>query len=383
MPKKRRLYFAQIKSQLSNLHGINFLAKSRVLFVDVGQGSCQVILLGNNRAIVIDAGCSPELPLRLLTLYRITHIDLLVISHSHFDHSGGVVSKGKKTHSDAVSGVLVAYQKAIGKIAYVFDSDFLSRPVGKFLVHLVKSKVINPEQLIEIAVAERPYELWSSLDHHIIVAAISPHSGQRLTAFESKSPNASSAILELRHKSERIVFAADSEIEQWRTVFRLRKEKIMKCTVLTLPHHGGLMAGTLADLTWFAKRAVEPQFVVVSVATRNQHKHPRPEVVDAFASGDSHILCTQITEQCCKHLEAIRPGVIGVLSYPCRSSAKRILAGSKKRSSQVACAGTIAALLDDDGIKIERHEEHRTGIDKLVADGHSPMCRSPKVAPPT
>jgi competence protein ComEC len=357
------------------------LVKSKVLFVDVGQGSCQVILLGNNRAIVIDAGCSPELPLRLLTLYQIKYIELLVISHSHFDHSGGIVSKGRKAIADAVVGVLVAYQTAIGKVAYVFDDGFLSRPVGKFLLHLLNTGVLKPEQATEIAVAEKPYELWSSSEHDIVVAAISPHGGHRLTAFASGNPNASSAILELRHKGERIVFAADSEYDQWRSVRRLR-ETTMKCKVLTLPHHGGLMAGTTDDLKWFAKEAVEPQFVIVSVATRNQHKHPRPEVIQAFASGASHIFCTQITGQCCANLEFVRPGVIGSLNYPCRSSPKRIL-GSKLRSAHVACAGTIAALLDEDGIKIERHEEHRNGIDKLVATGATPMCRPLKGGPNT
>ena len=343
----------------------------------MGQGSCQVIFLGNQRAIVIDAGVSPELPLRLLKLNHIQHIDLLVVSHSHSDHDGGVATNRRsKSKSDPISGVLVAYKNAIGKVAYVFDSAFKERAVGRYLVSLLKSKELKNDQCIPIVSSSRPEPLWISDDGQTVLAALAPLGGQSLLEHEACNPNQSSAILELRHAGKKIVFASDSEYAQWRDLYRIRNNKQLECEVLTMPHHGGLMHGSSTDLNWFAQQAVGAKVVVVSVATRNQHSHPRPEVIRSFASQGCHVMCTQITEQCCGNLESVRPAVIGSLNYPCRSSSRQVKLGKKsKRSAHVACAGTIAAMLHDTGIEVEGLLQHRAGVDRLSSHGHSPCCR--------
>lgn len=355
-------------------------AVGRVLFVDVGQGSCQVILLGDNRAIVIDAGCSPDLPLRLLAFYQIRTIELLVISHSHDDHAGGAAKSRKKQwrKGDPIAGLLVQYRRAINRIAYVADSEFVKRPVGQYLLHLMKAGDLRPEQLVPFVATDTPYGLWRSTDGETALAALSPLGGHHLQEHDSSNPNASSAIIELRHRGQKIVFAADSEYQQWRDIYRLRGDRTLNCKALTMPHHGGLMQGTQSDLDWFASKAISPEVIVVSVATKNSHYHPRPEVIQAFSSRTSHIMCTQVTEQCCIDLESLRPAVSGSLRFPCRSSAKTLLTGKKKRSAHVACAGTISALLVETGIAVEHQHEHRQGIDRLIAETGKPtLCRIP------
>lgn len=351
----------------------------RVLFVDVGQGTCQIVLTGQRRAIVIDAGSSPGSAIRILRLLRIETIELLILSHSHIDHSGGLATKRRRLQDEAVSGILVDYRGAIGRIAYVFDSDFRLRPVGQYLVKMVREGHLKKEQLLHFVASEKPYPLWISDNKVTRIAALSPLGGDHLLAFESQNPNASSAILELRHLSQKIIFAADSEFEQWREVYRLRGEKPLVCKALTMPHHGGLMKGTAEDLRWFCEDAVDSEIVVVSVGTINQHKHPREEVIRAMSLSGCEIVCTQITEKCCNKLESVRPGVIGPPRFPGKSSIHTDLTRSGKRSRNVACAGTVSALLDDKGIVIERKDEHRIGVDQLVKVGHSPLCRpSPK-----
>ena len=347
----------------------------RVLFVDVGQGTCQMILTGNRRAIVIDAGISPDTALRTLRLFRIETIELLVVSHSHSDHSGGVASPHKhRLQADRITGILVDYHDAIDRIAFVHDSQFKKRPVGRYLVKLLKEKRLKKEQLIHIVACEKPHALWHSQDGMTTLAAISPLGGDHLLAFDGDNPNASSAILELRHRGDKVVFAADSEFDQWRDVHRLRGTTT--CKALTMPHHGGLMQGTSTDLQWFCNEAVHAEVVVVSVATTNRHGHPREEVIRAVAASGSNVMCTQISEKCCADLEALRPGVVGAPRFPCRSSSRRDVTATARKSRNVACAGTVSALLDDQGIEIERRDRHRIGVDQLVARGDSPLCRT-------
>ncbi len=348
----------------------------RVLFVDVGQGTCQIILTGKRRAIVIDAGASPSTALRTLRLLKIEIIELLVISHSHIDHSGGAAHRKRhRLLDDRVTGVLVDYQDAIERVAYVFDSQFQKRPVGKYLVKLVQDQKLKREQLVPFVATDKPYPLWNSEDGSTTLAAISPLGGDHLVAFDHDKPNASSAILELRHQGNKIVFATDSEFDQWREVYRLRGNQTLHCKALTMPHHGGLMQGSTEDLSWFCNDAVNAEVVVVSVATINRHGHPRDEVIRAVAASGSHVMCTQITEKCCLHLESLRPGVIGAPRFPCRSSSRPDFTTGAVRSRHVACAGTVSALLNDDGIKIERQEGHRRAVDDLAANSNSPLCR--------
>jgi competence protein ComEC len=62
----------------------------QVAFCDVGQGDAWAVRTGVNSAILVDAG-PPEGNIRgCLTDLKITHLDLLVLTHFHADHVGGV-----------------------------------------------------------------------------------------------------------------------------------------------------------------------------------------------------------------------------------------------------------------------------------------------------
>jgi competence protein ComEC len=85
-----------------------------VFFLDVAQGTCQIILLGDRRAIVLDCGVpNDRLVLQFLRRLGIEYLDRLIVSHSHSDHIGGAVS------------VLGEYQDRIERICFVQDDLFL------------------------------------------------------------------------------------------------------------------------------------------------------------------------------------------------------------------------------------------------------------------
>ncbi len=345
----------------------------QVLFVDVGQGTCQIILLGGQRAIVIDAGAAPGTALRILRLHKITRLEHVVISHSHIDHSGGA-AKRARLRDGAVSGILADYSASIGTIWCVHDHLFYRTALASYLLKLQKDKTIRSEQVQFISAGNAPQELWGSDDGNTVLAAIAPTGGHLMMAHASEDANAACAILELRHRGHRIVFTGDSVIDQWRDVYRLRGGTPMKCRVLTMPHHGGLMGGTASDFNWFCTTATDADVVVLSVATANQHRHPREEVVQAFASRGCHVMCTQITSKCCGNLESVRPGVIGTPLMQCQSSSKPEFSKTG-RSKNVACAGTVSATLDAEGITVDREQAHTQGVDALVTGSNLPLCR--------
>ena len=233
----------------------------RVLFVEVGQGTCQIILLGGGRAIVIDAGAHDKTAHRILKLNKIHTIELLAVSHSHSDHAGGVVRKkrGKRRGREkgtCSTGILVDFQDSIRQIGFVQDADFLKSMFGQYLVKLIKKKILKENQLVRLERTATYWPLWpidATSESKTVLACISPTAAGNIVANLDGNVNATSAIIELRHRSNKIIFTGDSEYAQWDSLMEHRNQNgirgPIKAVAVTMPHHGGLMPVSYTHLT--------------------------------------------------------------------------------------------------------------------------------------
>ncbi|TWU37527.1 hypothetical protein Q31b_43150 [Novipirellula aureliae] len=176
----------------------------------------------------------------------------------------------------------------------------------------------------------------------------------------------------LDHLGHRIVFAADSEIPQWREIYNRRQYKKLTCDVLAVPHHGGLVNAGGVDLDWLYDKALSAEFAVLSVGTRKNPKHPREEVVARLLTSGATLLCTQLTSKCHDTPSMLHPSVLRPLLPFGRSADNAV----KNRRVCIGCAGTVVAAIDATGCRIERLREHQSAVDTLAATsaGH-PLCR--------
>ncbi len=330
-----------------------------VYFLDVGLGTCQIILLGNRRAIVIDAGIQMDhLALQFLRRLRIDRIVRLITSHSDNDHTGGAIS------------ILSHYQDAIDELHVVQDHKWLESKYWQRIEDLCRRNVLSENQIVrlELNPANSPKTLWR--DGKSSLALYSPTFVQNQRSQAAGNANATSAVIVLDHLGKRVVFAADSEIPQWKKIHADHGQ--IHCDILAVPHHGGEIHDTATDLQWLYEQALRTQFAVISVGTKSNPKHPRQEVVRALIAQGAKVMCTQITTLCHPTPTSIGYGVLQPQTHLGRSLDGTL---KQRRPKCVACAGTVLATISRNGLVIDRVTEHQMAVDRLTSKQGTPLCR--------
>jgi competence protein ComEC len=175
-------------------------------FLDVGQGTSQVINLGGGSAIVIDCGPSFQVLGDLLRRQlRIQRIAALILSHNHSDHIGGV------------PGLVRQYRKAIDQIYLLQDQpakNLQNHKVFAFLRQEVDAKNI-PEP---IPLLRHPKNVWlyGTSPDPLGLELLFPSFLENIEGQASGNQNHTCAVLLLRCGSIRVLFPGDAEIDAWR-----------------------------------------------------------------------------------------------------------------------------------------------------------------------
>ncbi len=336
-----------------------------VFFLDVAQGSSQVVLLGGRRAIVIDCGGrSGGTILHFLKRMNIDFLDGLLVSHSHDDHMGGAAA------------VLGEYRDRIERIGFVQDHQFLESNFWARLADFYSQGVISKKNIVRLELSEQPQPFWSDLTLGAELSVWSPDAMENLQAQIKQDQNPTSAVLVLERDGRRVVFAADSDLSQWREIHRRHGQ--VDCDAFSVPHHGGRFFGSQQELDWFFDQAISSQVAIISVGTSNTHGHPREEVVKALTKRGTVVACTQFTRQCnggVYDLEFLRPGVLQPQLHPCQSSGSADLT-DRGNSRNLACAGTIKLEFTAGGFVYDRLLDHQRSVDLLKSTGNAcPLCR--------
>jgi beta-lactamase superfamily II metal-dependent hydrolase len=306
-----------------------------VLLVDVGFGTCNVILTGSGEAIVIDAGERPKEVLAVLHYFSVRRIRHFIISHWHDDHVGGA------------PGVLRAYPERIGTIWFPSDARFKRTRFWKALVAESEAGRLQYNQIEALMVGGGgTRQIWGSGVYDADLTIVSPCFMEMNRGIAAGNPNATCGILILRVGGRYIVFAGDATLAQWQEVVK-RVPVPIRAEALAVPHHAGIMwpdrwtpAQVQTALGKLYTKVVRPKIAVISAGTRPGTKHPREDVVAALRKAHAAVMCTQMTERCTSDLEGTRKLQTALpVVAPGRSSPKPTKTHGK--ANHVACAGSI------------------------------------------
>lgn len=226
-----------------------------IIGCDVGQGDMFLVRTGVESAVVIDTGPDDGLAHQCLTEANVEHIDLLVVTHLHADHVGGVAGI-----MDRAEPAQILYSTGSDP---TYTSENTSLPPEAQQATAPTTAVINHAQNDE----RHPVQIrWS------VLAADT----------DTTNENNSSVVMLVeifRHDGVvTVLFTGDLEED---AASQLLSQDVIPndVDILKLSHHGAKNGGTeLIEHT-------DPQMALVGVGEDNSYGHPHEDIVDALGSG--------------------------------------------------------------------------------------------------
>ncbi len=217
-----------------------------VHFLDVGQGDCALILTGGKN-VLIDAGEASAAPdvIRYLNSLEIRSLDLVIATHPHSDHIGGL------------SGVIGQYSA---------------------------ETLLLPELSEEMTPATSSYRklLEAAEDCGAAVEYVRAGESRELAEgcwLEFVAPvreyddlNNSSITARLVYGDTSFLFTGDIEQEAERDIYE--SGACLSSNVIKIAHHGSSTSSLKVFL-----QAADPEYAVISVGSPNDYGHPHEKTL--------------------------------------------------------------------------------------------------------
>jgi competence protein ComEC len=210
-----------------------------VTYLDVGQGDSSVVELPDGKTMVIDTGRTGRETASFLKLIGKDTIDILVLSHIHPDHIGGLDDIRRKF-----------------SVKEIWDNGRMVFPGYGEARSLKRGDMLEGKGYRIYAL--HPYPEFYTVDRSDYV-----------------SENNDSLVLKIEGNSRSFLFTGDVEEEAEEDVMHLGMW--IRSSVIKVPHHGGRSSANRPFL-----KAVSPDIAVISVGRDNVFGHPHEGMLDAL-----------------------------------------------------------------------------------------------------
>ena len=205
----------------------------------------------------MDAGPSRDAAAKLLKRKGITALDIVIVSHHHSDHYGGM--------DQVVRDFKPRYFMATG-------SSHTTKGYLKLL------QTVKAEGITAVAPTAKPRKI--ELGSVLLTVFPQP-------PLDHQEENNNSIGVRLEYGKFSVLMTGDSETDERQWWLAHNSSLIRDCTILKLAHHGS-RNGT--DQRWLD--LVQPEAAVASLATGNDYGHPHSETISLLRKNEIPFLRT-------------------------------------------------------------------------------------------
>jgi len=226
-------------------------------FIDVGQGDSALFELPDGSIVLVDGGEEGQglnAVLPIMEEKGISAIDLMILTHPHSDHCGGL--------DEVMAHVEVAEiwenGEALDTPAYAGYGAERNASGAEVLHPSVGDARAFGEVVIEVLATNTGYP----------------------------QANNDSIASSLTYRDVRFLLPGDAEVEEQGDMLDAHDPADLRAAVLKVPHHGS------SDFDPAFPETVMPGFAVISCGLGNDYGHPHQESLDAYAAIDAAICRT-------------------------------------------------------------------------------------------
>jgi competence protein ComEC len=245
----------------------------RVTFMDVGQGDAALLQFSDGRTMLVDAGpawgtydAGVLVVVPQLRRHGVEEIDLLVVSHPHGDHLGGV------------SAVLDAFP-----VKRVLDCG---QHVQSEMYRTYVTTVRDEQAPWEFGRAGKILTEFENA--RIYVLHPQEHFIEHDTGRHLSNINNASVVLKVQYGNTSLLFCGDAEEEAEVAMVEAYGD-FLRSTLLKVGHHGSITSSSIPFL-----ESVRPSYAVISVGKANRYNHPSVTVLQRLSESTIHISRTDL-----------------------------------------------------------------------------------------
>jgi len=269
----KRIIICLLMISMYILSTFDFKKELKVTFLDIGQGDCALIQTPDDKTILIDCGLMNEnynSGKRTIAPYflrnGIDKIDILILTHLHNDHIGGV---NFLLNNYKIGKIIESGQKIETPFTYTMDSLIRIKKIPR--------EIVRSGDITNDLKDMRMYFLFP--DNRFL--------DKEGNTYENNLNNGSVAFI-LKYKELEIFFTGDIEKEAERFL-NDNYSDILKTDILKVAHHGSITSSTIPFVI-----KNKPDIAVISCGMHNKFNHPSDIILNRFKNIGSQIYRTDL-----------------------------------------------------------------------------------------
>lgn len=295
-------------------------------FIDVGQADAALIEC-DGHYMLIDGGNKEDSNLIYSVLKKaaVPKLDMIVGTHAHEDHIGGLPGALNYTTADLVLSPVTSYDSE----AFEDFKKYADKNGGGLVIPSVGDT----------------YSLGSS---EVKIIGVN----------ETDDTNNTSIVLKITYGQTSFLFTGDAEREAEQAI--LDRNADISATVLKVGHHG---SDTSTSYVWL--REIMPEYAIISVGEGNSYNHPTDEVLSRLRDAE---------------VKTYRTDLNGDIFLTSDGKTVTITTDKSASDDEIFKAGVVITETETQAVITEQNDSASAGTDYVLNTNtkkfHYPSCKS-------